>query len=47
MRKVNLDYSNIFKFVDKNEFNNMKNLTENFAQKLHSKTGAGNDFLGG
>ena len=46
MRKVNLDYSNIFKFVDENEFNNMKNLTENFAQKLHSKTGAGNDFLG-
>ena len=46
MRKISLDYSKISKFVNKNELNEIKNKVELVSEKLHNKTGAGNDFLG-
>ena len=46
MKKISLDYSKIFKFVSENELNELKNKVELVSEKLHNKTGAGNDFLG-
>ena len=44
MKKISLDYSKIFKFVSENELNELKNKVELVSEKLHNKTGAGNDF---
>ena len=46
MKKISLDYSKIFKFVSENELNELKSKVELVSEKLHNKTGAGNDFLG-
>ena len=46
MKKISLDYSKIFKFVSENELNELKTKVELVSEKLHNKTGAGNDFLG-
>ena len=46
MKKISLDYSKISKFVNENELNELKNKVELVSEKLHNKTGAGNDFLG-
>ena len=46
MKKISLDYSKISKFVSENELNELKNKVELVSEKLHNKTGAGNDFLG-
>ena len=46
MKKISLDYSKISKFVNENELNELKNKVESVSEKLHNKTGAGNDFLG-
>ena len=46
MKKISLDYSKIFKFINEDELNQMKILVDEAAHKLHNKNGAGNDFLG-
>ena len=46
MKKISLDYSKIFKFINGDELNQMKILVDEAAHKLHNKNGAGNDFLG-
>ena len=46
MKKINLDYSKVFNFINQDELNQMKVLVDEVSTKLHNKTGAGNDFLG-
>lgn len=46
MKKISLDYSKIFSFLDEKELEKIKDEIQIAAQKLEEKTGAGNDFLG-
>ena len=46
MKKINLDYSKVFNFINQDELNQMKVLVDEVSKKLHNKSGAGNDFLG-
>ena len=46
MSKVTFDYSKAVSFIAEHEVENIKKQTEDAAQLLVSKTGAGNDFLG-
>ena len=46
MKKISLDYSKIFNFISQDELNQMKVLVDEVSEKLHNKSGAGNDFLG-
>lgn len=46
MKKINLDYSKIFKFIDENELQSIKVEVEKAARVLEEKSGKGNDFLG-
>ena len=46
MKKIDLDYSKIFNFINQDELNQMKVLVDEVSEKLHNKSGAGNDFLG-
>lgn len=46
MSKVTFDYSKAASFIAEHEVENIKKQTEDAAQLLVSKTGAGNDFLG-
>ena len=46
MSKVTFDYSKATSFIAEHEVENIKKQTEDAAQLLVSKTGAGNDFLG-
>jgi len=46
MKKINLDYSKIFNFINHDELSQMKVLVDKVSTKLHNKSGAGNDFLG-
>lgn len=46
MKKINLDYSKVFKFIDENELQSMKVEVEKAARVLEEKSGKGNDFLG-
>ena len=46
MKKISLDYSKIFKFISEDELEKMKVSVNEVSEKLHNKTGAGNDFLG-
>ena len=46
MKKISLDYSKIFKFINEDELSQMKVLVDGVSTKLHNKSGAGNDFLG-
>ena len=46
MEKISLDYSKIFNFISQDELNQMKVLVDEVSEKLHNKSGAGNDFLG-
>ena len=43
---IKLDFSKIKSFVNDEQINNMKKITEASQEILDSKTGAGNDFLG-
>ena len=45
--KVRFDYSKASKFISAHEVEYMKELTLAAKEKLVSKSGAGNDFLGG
>nr|WP_241633870.1 glucose-6-phosphate isomerase [Fusobacterium gastrosuis] len=46
MKKINLDYSKVFKFIDENELQSIKVEVEKAARVLEEKSGKGNDFLG-
>lgn len=46
MKKINLDYSKVFKFIDENEVQSIKVEVEKAARVLEEKSGKGNDFLG-
>lgn len=46
MKKINLDYSKVFKFIDENELQSIKIEVEKAARVLEEKSGKGNDFLG-
>lgn len=46
MQKLSLDDSKIVSFVNQNELSNWANKVTDAHQKIHQKTGAGNDFLG-
>ncbi len=43
---IYLDLSKLKAFITDNEFANMKSLVDTASEVLHSKSGAGNDFLG-
>ena len=47
MSKVTFDYSKACSFVQEHEMEYMSELTAQAKEKLLSRTGAGNDFLGG
>lgn len=46
MKKINLDYSKVFNFISQDELNQIKVSIDKVAEKLHNKSGAGNNFLG-
>ncbi len=46
MKNISLDYSKIFKFISEEDLKNIQPSVDKAAEVLHSKTGAGNDFLG-
>ena len=46
MKKVRLDYSKIFNFINVDELKQIKNSVDEVTAKLHNKSGAGNNFLG-
>ena len=46
MNKISVDISKIKDFIPENKLNSLESTVIEHQQKLHNKTGAGNDFLG-